>query len=70
MAEAADLLDQINRMMENMRVTQGAGGSQTQGRQSLRDLSQTLRYQRVWPMMRFAACKTNPANRAKMAHQI
>lgn len=61
MAEAADLLDQINRMMDNMRVTQGAGGSQTQGRQSLRDLSQTLRDQQGLADDAFRSLQDQPA---------
>ena len=61
MSEAADLLDQINRMMENMRVTQGAGGSQTQGRQSLRDLSQTLRDQQGLADDAFRSLQDQPA---------
>lgn len=45
MAEAQQLLEQFNRMMQNMRVTQGQGG-EGQGRQRPMDrLSQTLRDQ-------------------------
>ncbi|SDF29905.1 TIGR02302 family protein [Limimaricola pyoseonensis] len=47
MAEAAELMEQLNRMMENLRVTQGEGGGgpQTPGQRSMQDLQDTLRGQ-------------------------
>jgi uncharacterized protein (TIGR02302 family) len=47
MAEAQELMEQLNQMMENMRVTQGEGGDgpQTPGEQSMQDLAETLRDQ-------------------------
>ncbi len=46
MAEAQELLDQLARLMENLRVTQGEGGEgDMPGRQTLRDLGETLRDQ-------------------------
>lgn len=47
MAEAQQLMEQLNQMMENMRVTQGEGGDgpQTPGEQSMQDLAETLRDQ-------------------------
>ncbi|EKE44132.1 hypothetical protein OCGS_1648 [Oceaniovalibus guishaninsula JLT2003] len=50
MAEAQALLEQLNRMMENMQVTQGQGQGQGQGQpgegqQAMDDLQQTLRDQ-------------------------
>lgn len=46
MAEAQELLDQLARMMQNMKVTQGeGGGDNSPGGQSMRDLQETLRNQ-------------------------
>ncbi|MDP3341595.1 TIGR02302 family protein [Frigidibacter sp.] len=46
MAEAQELLEQLNRMMQNMRVTQGEGGEgDMPGGQAMQDLSETLRDQ-------------------------
>jgi hypothetical protein len=47
MAEAQQLMEQLNQMMENMRVTQGEGGGgpQSPGEQSMQDLAETLRDQ-------------------------
>jgi len=46
MAEAQELLEQLNRMMQNMRVTQGKGGEgDMPGGQAMQDLSETLRDQ-------------------------
>ncbi|WP_367122474.1 DUF4175 domain-containing protein [Paracoccus sp. (in: a-proteobacteria)] len=49
MAEAQQLLEQFNRMMENLQVTQGQGGSgsgqQGQGNRSMNRLADTLRQQ-------------------------
>jgi hypothetical protein len=46
MAEAQQLLDQLSRMMENMKVTQGQGGQgQKHGQQAMEDLAETLRQQ-------------------------
>jgi hypothetical protein len=47
MAEAQELLEQLQRLMENLRVTQGEGGKgqQGQGGQAMRDLQDTLRRQ-------------------------
>ncbi|TQS71458.1 TIGR02302 family protein [Rhodobacteraceae bacterium] len=46
MAEAQELLDQLSRMMENMKVTQGEGGQGDQpGGESMQDLRDTLREQ-------------------------
>lgn len=48
MAEAADLMAQLNQMMENMRITQGEGGEggpKTPGQQSMQDLGETLKDQ-------------------------
>ena len=47
MAEAQQLLEQLNRMMENLQVTQGQGGQgqQSPGQQAMNDLQQTLRDQ-------------------------
>lgn len=46
MAEAQALLEQFNRMMQNLRVTQGQNGEgQAPGGQAMRDLGQTLRDQ-------------------------
>ncbi|WP_224824885.1 TIGR02302 family protein [Cognatishimia sp. MH4019] len=48
MAEAQQLLDQLNQMMENMRVTQGQQGQQGQqspGEQAMEGLAETLREQ-------------------------
>ncbi len=47
MAEAAELMAQLNRLMENLRVTQGEGGGgpRTPGQQSMQDLQDTLREQ-------------------------
>ena len=46
--EAMELLEQLNRMMENMQVTQGQGGGQGQqspGQQAMEGLGETLRQQ-------------------------
>ncbi len=47
MAEAQALLEQLNRMMENMQVTQGRGGQgqPSPGEQAMQDLQETLRDQ-------------------------
>ncbi|WP_026147607.1 TIGR02302 family protein [Limimaricola hongkongensis] len=47
MAEAAELMEQLNRMMENLQVAQGEGGSgpRTPGQQSMQDLQDSLRDQ-------------------------
>ena len=45
MAEAQELLDQLARLMENLKVTQGQGGEGGPGSQAMRDLGQTLRDQ-------------------------
>jgi uncharacterized protein (TIGR02302 family) len=48
MAEAAELMEQLNQMLENMRITQGEGGGngpRTPGQQALEDLEDTLREQ-------------------------
>lgn len=47
MAEAQQLLEQFNRMMENLQVTQGQGGGQSgrPGQQSMNQLADTLREQ-------------------------
>jgi uncharacterized protein (TIGR02302 family) len=45
MAEAAELMDALRQMMENMQVTQGGGGQQSPGQQGMRDLAETLRDQ-------------------------
>ncbi|MDR5653448.1 DUF4175 domain-containing protein [Ruixingdingia sedimenti] len=46
MAEAAELMEMLRRLMENMQVTQGPGGQgQGQGNQAMRDLQETLRDQ-------------------------
>ncbi|MFD2174593.1 DUF4175 domain-containing protein [Rhodobacter lacus] len=46
MAEAQELLDQLARMMANMKVTQGEGGSGSgPGGQTMQDLGETLRDQ-------------------------
>lgn len=46
MAEAQELLDQLARMMENLKVSQGQGGEGTMpGGKSMQDLGQTLRDQ-------------------------
>lgn len=42
-AEAAELMDELRRFMENMRLAEGQGG---QGSQAMRELQQTLRDQR------------------------
>lgn len=44
-AEAQQLLDQLRRMMENMRITQGQQGQPSPGQQALQGLSDTLRQQ-------------------------
>ena len=44
MAEAEQLMQRLNQMLENMRVTEGEGG-QSQGQQAMRDLGDTLREQ-------------------------
>jgi len=48
MAEAAELMDQLNALMENLRITQGEGsgdGPRTPGQQSMQDLAETLKEQ-------------------------
>ncbi|MTH78960.1 DUF4175 domain-containing protein [Paracoccus aestuariivivens] len=45
MAEAQELLDQFNRMMQNMRVTQGQGGSGEGRQRPMNRLADTLREQ-------------------------
>ena len=47
MAEAQALMEQLNQLLENMRVTQGEGGNgpQSPGQQSLEELGETLREQ-------------------------
>ena len=45
MAEAQELLDQINRMMENLQMSQGAGGEGAAGKQAMDGLADTLRQQ-------------------------
>ncbi|MEO9863313.1 MAG: DUF4175 domain-containing protein [Yoonia sp.] len=48
MAEAAELMEQLNQMLENMRITQGDGsgnGPRTPGQQAMEDLEDTLREQ-------------------------
>ncbi|WP_282025145.1 TIGR02302 family protein [Limimaricola cinnabarinus] len=47
MAEAAELMEQLNRMMENLQVAQGEGGAGpgTPGQRSMQELQDTLRDQ-------------------------
>lgn len=47
MAEAQELLEQLNQLMENLKVTQGEGGEgrQSPGGKAMRDLGETLRNQ-------------------------
>ncbi len=45
MAEAAELMEMMRQLMENMQVTMGEGQGQGPGSQSMRDLSDTLRDQ-------------------------
>ncbi len=49
MAEAAELMEQLNALLENLRVTEGqpgdGSGPRTPGQQSMEDLSETLRDQ-------------------------
>ncbi|WPY96080.1 TIGR02302 family protein [Limimaricola variabilis] len=46
MAEAAELMEQLNRMMENLQVAQGEGsGPSTPGQRSMQDLQESLRDQ-------------------------
>ncbi len=48
MAEAAELMAQLNALMENLRITQGEGGEggpRTPGQQSMQDLADTLQDQ-------------------------
>lgn len=47
MAEAAELMEQLNQMMENLRITEGEGegGPRTPGQQSMEDLADTLQDQ-------------------------
>ncbi|MFT6533163.1 MAG: hypothetical protein ACJASC_002724 [Limimaricola cinnabarinus] len=47
MAEAAELMEQLNRMMENLQVAQGEGGSgpSTPGQRSMQELQDSLRDQ-------------------------
>lgn len=45
MAEAAELMQQLNELLENLRITQGEGsgdGPRTPGQQSMEDLAETL----------------------------
>ncbi|MCE6959470.1 TIGR02302 family protein [Cereibacter sphaeroides] len=45
MAEAAELMEMMRQLMENMQVTMGEGQGQGPGNQAMRDLSETLRDQ-------------------------
>lgn len=45
MAEAAELMEELRRFMENMQVTEGEGGQGGPGRQVMRELQDTLRDQ-------------------------
>jgi uncharacterized protein (TIGR02302 family) len=48
MAEAEELMQQLNQLLENMRITQGEGdgdGPRTPGQRSMEDLAETLRDQ-------------------------
>ncbi len=45
MAEAAELMEMMRQLMENMQVTMGEGQGQGPGSQAMRDLSETLRDQ-------------------------
>lgn len=47
MAEAQELLDELNQLMQNLKVTQGEGGEgrQSPGGKAMRDLGETLRNQ-------------------------
>lgn len=48
MAEAAELMEQLNQLLENLRITQGDGsgdGPRTPGQQSMQDLAETLEEQ-------------------------
>ena len=47
MAEAQELLEQLNQLMQNLKVTQGEGGEgrQSPGGKAMRDLGETLRNQ-------------------------
>lgn len=48
MAEAEALMEQLNELLENLRITQGQGsgdGPRTPGQQSMEDLAETLREQ-------------------------
>lgn len=45
MAEAQELLDQLARLMENLKITQGQGEGDGAGNQTMRNLQQTLRDQ-------------------------
>lgn len=50
MAEAAELMEQLNRLMENLRVTQGEGqgnGPRTPGQRSMEQLQDSLRDQQA-----------------------
>ncbi len=49
MAEAGELMDQLNRMMENLQITLGGDGEgrRTPGQQSMQDLAETLRDQQT-----------------------
>lgn len=45
MAEAQELMQQLDQLLQNLQVTQGQGGPQTPGQQSMEDLSDSLREQ-------------------------
>ncbi|WP_444667337.1 TIGR02302 family protein [Cereibacter changlensis] len=45
MAEAAELMEMMRQLMENMQVAQGQGQGQGEGSQAMRDLAETLRDQ-------------------------
>lgn len=45
MDEARQLLDQLSRLMENMRITLGPGGQRSPGQQAMDELAETLRRQ-------------------------
>ncbi|PTE23075.1 TIGR02302 family protein [Cereibacter changlensis JA139] len=45
MAEAAELMEMMRQLMENMQVAQGEGQGQGEGSQAMRDLAETLRDQ-------------------------
>ncbi|MGQ0609760.1 MAG: DUF4175 domain-containing protein [Paracoccaceae bacterium] len=60
-AEAAELMEELRRFMENMRLAEGQGGQGSLGAQAMRELQETLRDQRALSDDSFSALQDGQA---------